>query len=134
MVSKTVLVVDDEPDILRILSYYLSNAGYRVLQSHGVEDAVKKLERLNYRIDLVLTDLGMPGLSGVHLVEHLKQNPETCNVPVIAVTAFTWEGLGRSAADYGADAFINKPVSRQGLLKTVHDVLERAAAEKQQQP
>lgn len=130
MESKTVLIVDDEPDILRILCHYLQNAGYRVIQAHGVEDAVRKLERVRYAVDLVLTDLGMPGMSGVNLIEHLKQNPDTCHMPVVAVTAFTWDTIGRAAADYGADAFINKPVNRQLLVKTVHDVLERAAAER----
>lgn len=119
--QKVVLLVDDEPDILRVLTYFLSNAGYRVVQAHGTEDAIRKVGR--YPVDIVLTDLAMPGLSGVHLIEHLRQNPDTMKLPIVAVTAFTWDHLGRSAADYGVDGFVNKPVDRATLLQAVERAL-----------
>lgn len=113
----TILLVDDEPDILRILTFYLSNAGYRVVQAHGVQDAIRKMSR--YPIDMVLTDLAMPGTSGVTFIEYLRGNPDTSGLPIIAVTAFAWDPLGRNAADYGVDGFISKPVGRELLLQTI---------------
>jgi len=121
--QQVVLLVEDDPHVMRILSYLLSNGGYRVVQAYGVEDAVRKLER--HPVDAVLTDLAMPRLSGVHLIEYLKRNVETAHVPVVAVTAFTWDPLGRTAAELGVDGFVSKPVDRRLLLETVRRVLDR---------
>jgi CheY-like chemotaxis protein len=124
--QNTLLLVEDQPDSLRIITYFLENAGYRVVQAHNGEDALKKLER--YAVDLVVTDLEMPRMSGVHLIAHLKQDPATFDLPVIVVTAYGADPIGRSAADYGADAILPKPLDRLLLVKTVHEKLAARGA------
>jgi len=126
--TKTILLVEDEPDVMRIIAFHLSNVGYRVVQAMGAEDAYRKLEKFKDRIDAIVTDLAMPRVSGVSLIDCVRRDPDYENLPIIAVTAFTWDPLGRSAADLGCDAFVNKPVDRAVLVKTVQDVIARRAA------
>lgn len=124
--TKTVLLVEDEPDVMRIIAFHLSNAGYRVVQALGAEDAYRKLQK--FRIDAIVTDLAMLRVSGVSLIDCVRRDPDYENLPIIAVTAFTWDSLGRSAAEVGCDAFVSKPVDRVLLLKTIGDVIARRAA------
>jgi CheY-like chemotaxis protein len=112
-----ILVVDDEPDILALLRHILSGAGYQVVVGYGGEDGLRKLARGN--IDLILTDLSMPGVSGIELIEKAKTNPSTAHIPIIAVTAYVWDGMGQSAAEAGCDRLMAKPFRTNELLGVV---------------
>src|SRR5574341_553478 len=105
--NATILVIEDDPDVMRIIRHALSNAGYRVISAYGGEDAIRKVQEL--KPDLVLTDLAMPKISGVQVVQAIKQEPETQHIPVIAVTAHVWDGLAQSAGQVGCDGYIAKP-------------------------
>ena len=73
----TVLVVDDEPDVIRLVQSILTEEGFEVVSARAADDAIKAFERLGRRPDLVLTDVVMPGMSGPMLVDHLLQaDPE----------------------------------------------------------
>ena len=120
---RKVLVVDDDPDIIRIVLYTLNNAGYRAMPAYGVEDALRKIERDDF--DLVLTDLAMPRLSGVHLIDALRTDPATSDIPIVAMTAFTWDTLGRTAGEVGCDGYLTKPFRTAQLLETVAKFLDK---------
>ena len=117
VVQQKILVVEDDPDLLSIITQTLSSAGYRVLPAYGGEDALRKSQR--ERFDLILTDLAMPKMSGVELIETLKRNPETAHVPVIAVTAYWMDSFGDAANDVGCDGHLVKPFRSADLLKVV---------------
>ncbi len=112
-----ILIVEDDPDILRILSHTLGAAGYHVVQAYGGEDALRKVK--THHPDLVLTDLAMPMMSGVEVINQIKKDPETCHIPVVAVTAFVWDTIARSAAEVGCDGFLAKPFKSVDLLREV---------------
>jgi len=114
---RKILVVEDDPDILRILSHTLGAAGYHVVQAYGGEDALRKVKL--HHPDLVLTDLAMPAMSGVEVISQIKKDEETCHIPVVAVTAFVWDGIARSAAEVGCDGFLAKPFKATDLLREV---------------
>lgn len=115
--ARTILVVEDDPDILRIICHMLTAAGYQAVPGYGGEDALRKIQKQSF--DLILTDLAMPKISGVELIERVRSDPETADVPILAVTAYTWEAIGRSAAEVGCDGFVNKPIEGPALLRTV---------------
>lgn len=103
--TKTILVVDDEPYVLDAISLLLTELGYQVLASSGAKDAEEKFRR--EKVDLVLTDIKMPEVSGMELLEHLHRlDPE---VPVILMTAYPEMGVTIEAIKRGAFDFILKP-------------------------
>jgi two-component system cell cycle response regulator DivK len=123
--SYRILVVEDDPDLMRILSYTLSSAGYEVIRAYGGEDALRKVKA--QQVDLVLTDLAMPKVSGVEVIDKVKRDPTTRHIPVVAVTAYIWDGLAQSAGQVGCDGFIAKPFDRKHLLQEVEKYLPSKA-------
>ena len=112
-----VLVVEDEPDLLRLLVHILGAAGFRVIQAYGAQDALRKIAL--HHPDLVVTDLAMPRMSGVELIERVKRDPSTHHIPCIAVTAYMWDQIASSAHQVGCDGFVGKPFNADKLLKEV---------------
>ena len=117
-----ILVVEDDPDIMRILTQTLSAAGFQVVPAYGGEDAIKKVRA--HMPDLVLTDLAMPQVSGVEVIETVKQDPETRQIPVDAVTAHVWDGLAQNAGQVGCDGYLSKPFTAKQLLQEVYKFLK----------
>jgi CheY-like chemotaxis protein len=120
-----ILIIEDDPDIMRLLSRTLTGAGYQVVNAFGGADALRKVQA--HAPDLVLTDLAMPQMSGVQVIQMIKQNPDTARIPVIAVTAHMWDGIAQAAGQVGADGFINKPFSSKTLLQEVAAYLAAAS-------
>jgi len=114
---RTILVVEDDEDQQVFITHVLTDGGYRVVAASGGEDGIHKVR--THKIDLVVTDLAMPAVSGVHVIAAIKSDPEIRRIPVLVVTAYTWDELGRAALDAGADAYISKPITRRRLLDEV---------------
>jgi CheY-like chemotaxis protein len=119
--SQKILVIEDDPDVMRILLRTLTAAGYTVYPAYGGENALKKVQQV--KPDLVLTDLAMPNMSGVEVIEMLRRDPHTSRLPIVAVTAFVWDGLAQAAGQVGCDGFIAKPFSTKHLLQEVQKYL-----------
>ncbi|HXQ22815.1 MAG TPA: response regulator [Candidatus Acidoferrales bacterium] len=126
LVVGKILVVEDEPDIMRIIIHALTAAGYQVIPAYGGEDAIRKVK--THKPDLVLTDLAMPVVSGVEVIQMIKEDPETQHIPVIAVTAHVWDGLAQSAGQVGCDGYISKPFSTKQLVQEVQKYLNKPSA------
>ena len=127
----SLLVVDDAPDTLEVLERILSAAGYRVHTSSSVVDAIGVLE--GTPVDLVVTDMKMPAISGLDLVRYVRENLEDTEVMMITGYA-TIEGAVE-AVKIGAEEYLAKPFTDDELLEAVERVLEkldarRAAREK----
>jgi CheY-like chemotaxis protein len=112
-----ILVVEDNPDQLRILTEILRAGGYKVASSLGAETGLRKARSL--KPDLILTDLAMPHVSGVELIDRLRSDPATRAIPIVAVTAFVWDSIAQAAGTAGVDGFIAKPYTRQRLIEEV---------------
>ncbi len=121
-----ILVVEDEPDIMRIITHTLTAAGYQVIPAYGGQDALRKVK--THKPDLVLTDLAMPVMSGVEVIQVIKEDPETRHIPVIAVTAHVWDGLAQSAGQVGCNGYISKPFTSKQLIQEVQKHLKPPAA------
>ena len=116
-----ILVVEDEPDIMRIITHALTASGYQVIHAYGGDDAIRKAKA--QMPDLVLTDLAMPKVSGVEVIESIKKDPETQHIPILAVTAHMWDGIAQSAGQVGVTGFISKPFNMKQLLLAVQKYL-----------
>ena len=119
--QRTVLVVDDEPYIGRIIQLKLENGPYRV---ELVQDARTALDRLHAAepIDLILLDIMMPHVSGLDVLAALRQIPHRRGTPVIMLTAKGHETDREQAASLGATDFLTKPFSPKKLLARIDEL------------
>jgi two-component system cell cycle response regulator DivK len=111
--GESVLVVDDEPANLRLLTVLLSRNGYQVHEARTAEEALEIVAKIRPR--LVLADIQLPGIDGLEMTRQLKSNPETKDIVVVAVTAFAMKGDEQKALDAGCDGYITKPIDVTSL-------------------
>ncbi|MHC4989925.1 MAG: response regulator [Planctomycetota bacterium] len=120
--SKRILVIDDEPHILQVLSLKLGNAGYEVLTAIDGESGLE--EALAHQPDLIITDVQMPYLNGVELCRALVDNEKTSRIPVIILTARGYALQGENMQVPNITDVVSKPFSPRALLELVASRLE----------
>lgn len=127
MSKVSILVVEDDSDIQRLLAYNLHAAGHDVLTcDEGYEALSIAKQRLP---DLILLDLMIPGLDGFEVCKELKRNPETRNIPVIMLTARGEEVDRIVGLELGAEDYVVKPFSPRELMLRVRALLRRSSGE-----
>ena len=125
MAFQTILVVDDEPQILEIVQDYLKQAGYRVHTARDGQTAIT-LARHEHP-DLVVLDLMLPGgMDGLEVCRHLRRDAVLADVPIIMLTARVEETDRLIGLELGADDYITKPFSPREVVARVRAVLRRA--------
>lgn len=122
--SKSVLIVDDEPNIVISLEFLLEQAGYQVRVAHDGQEAWEAIQR--QAPDLVLLDVMLPRLSGFDLCQKIRDNPAWQRMRIVMLTAKGREVEVSKGLALGADAYISKPFSTQELLAQVRDLLADA--------
>lgn len=127
MDERTILVVEDEADILNLIAYNLEKESYRVLKAATGEEGMK-LAR-DRKPDLVLLDLMLPGVDGLDICKHLKADDMTRGIPIIMVSARGEESDVVVGLELGADDYISKPFSPRILLARVRSVLRRTGGD-----
>jgi DNA-binding response OmpR family regulator len=118
-----VLIADDDPDILALVSFRLERAGYEVVQARNGEEAVHVA--LARRPDLAVIDVMMPRTDGYEATRQLRQQEETSRMPIILLTARVQEEDIARGFDAGADDYVRKPFSPQELGSRVQAALGR---------
>ncbi len=118
--AQHILVVDDEMSICEILSKYLSKNGYDVLQAQSAEKAIEIMKEKN--VDLVLTDIKMPGMTGVDLLKWIKGYNDF--IPVIMTTGFPTLDTAIEALKLGAYDYLNKPFHLEEIVEKVARALQ----------
>ena len=121
--NKTILIVDDEQDILGLVEFHLQQQGYETLKATSGETALK-LAR-NEKPDLIVLDLMLPGMSGLDVCKYLKSEPATENIPVIMLTAKGEEADIVQGLEMGADDYVTKPFSPKILMARLNSVIRR---------
>ncbi|MFZ2145773.1 MAG: sigma-54 dependent transcriptional regulator [Sedimentisphaerales bacterium] len=116
------MIVDDSANTLEVLRRNLTAAGYQVFTAPGVSEAIEILEQT--RLDLVITDLKMPNISGMDLVRHIRENFK--NTEVMMITGYPSIEGAVEAIKTGAEEFLAKPFTDTELLSAVQRVLEKA--------
>lgn len=124
-----ILVVDDEPDVVELITFNLRTRGYEtVTASNGLEALIKARK---FQPDLVVLDVMMDGLDGLSVCEILRTQPHTKSIPVIMVTAAAGEIARLNSVAAGAADFLTKPFSPQELVRRIGGVLEKIQGEAQ---
>lgn len=120
---RKVLIADDEPDILEILKYNLSNEGYEVITAKDGDEAVEKARRT--QPDLIVLDVMMPKKTGVEVCQLLRAQPAFKETLIIFLTAVNDEGTQIRGLETGADDYISKPISPKVFLSRVNALFRR---------
>ena len=115
-----VLVVDDAPDIVRLMRDYLEHAGFGVVVARDGNEAIRVARQ--ERPDLIVLDLGLPGRDGLDVTRELRRES---NVPIVMLTARTDEADKMVGLELGADDYLTKPFSGKELVARVRAVLRR---------
>ncbi|MGH2909442.1 MAG: response regulator transcription factor [Solirubrobacteraceae bacterium] len=121
--SKTVLIADDDEDILNLVRFRLERDGLRVLLARDGQQALQTAR--DERPDLCVLDVMMPKLSGLEVLAQLRRDPDTAAMPVIMLTARAHEADVTAGFDSGADDYVIKPFSPQELRQRVRAQLSR---------
>lgn len=122
-VKPSILVVDDEPEVIDIIEFNLKQAGYDVMQAaHGSEALQKVRERLP---NLIILDLMLPEIDGLEICKLLRRNEVTASIPIIMLTARAAEIDRVLGLELGADDYVTKPFSPRELVLRVKNLLQR---------
>jgi phosphate regulon transcriptional regulator PhoB len=124
--AQKILVVEDEPDIRKLVQYNLIQERFSVLEAEDGEQALKVLQRETP--NLVILDLMLPGLSGMELCKLLKQRSETAKLPILMLTAKAGEADRIVGLEMGADDYLAKPFSPREMVARVRAILRRSEA------
>ena len=120
---KEILIVDDEPNVVVPIQFLMEQQGYGVMIAERSEDALDLIYQ--YKPDLVLLDIMLPGIDGHEVCEIVRLNPKYQNVKIIFLTAKGREVEIAKGLSLGADAYITKPFSNSALVAKVKEVLEK---------
>ncbi len=125
--TKEILIVDDEPNLVVPIQFLMKQQGSKVMIAERGEDALDLIYQ--YKPDLVLLDILLPGIDGYEVCEIIRLNPNYRNVKIIFLTAKGREVEIAKGLALGADAYITKPFSNTELVATVKELLEKAYEE-----
>ena len=124
---KEILIVDDEPNLIVPIQFLMEQQGYTVMIAERGEDALDLIYQ--YKPDLVLLDIMLPGIDGYEVCEIIRLNPNYGDVKIIYLTAKGREEEIAKGLALGADAYITKPFSNAALVAKVKELLEKTYEE-----
>ena len=122
--KKTILIVDDEPDIVNLTEKFLKLGDFDTITSNNAKEAMKMVEENYDKIALILLDIMMPGRSGYSVLEEVKNNEMYKHILVVLFTVKSFNEDVQKGKKLGADAYITKPFSGKELLSRIKEILE----------
>jgi DNA-binding response OmpR family regulator len=122
--SATVLIVDDESDMVELLSCYLRGAGFQIVTAGNGLEALHQARR--WLPDLILLDVMLEGMDGYSVCEILRRQPSTARIPVILITALGGEMARLNGLGAGADDFVRKPFTREDVLQRIDQLIHQS--------
>jgi DNA-binding response OmpR family regulator len=132
MSDKVVAIVDDEEDIVNLVSHHLKREGYRVKEFHNGRDFLLFLESIVP--NLVILDIMLPGIDGLEICRILKNKSRTSSIPIIMLTAKASEADIVVGLEIGADDYIVKPFSTREMVARVKSLLRRVTSQEAEEP
>ena len=123
MSKQTILVVDDERDLLDLIEYNLKKEGFKVFKAENGEEGISKAKE--HRPDLILLDIMMPKMDGLEAVEIMRKDDDLKKTPIIFLTARSDEKTEIDGLNKGGDDYITKPISTTKLVSRIKAVLRR---------
>lgn len=123
MSGEPILMVDDNPQNLKLARVLLAGEGYEIRTAVDAEEALEVLE--TFTPDLILMDIQLPGMDGLELTRRLKLDPQRAKIIVLALTAYAMKGDEERAISAGCDGYIAKPIDIDALPKMIAEHLAR---------
>jgi DNA-binding response OmpR family regulator len=117
LISKKILIVEDDPSVLRATSYILEKEGYEVLSAENGLEGLKKARESSP--DLLILDVMLPGIDGFEICHILRGEPRTAQLPILMFSAKGQDSDKATGLKVGADEYLTKPVDREVLLSKV---------------
>jgi two-component system chemotaxis response regulator CheY len=117
-----ILIVDDCPTTRKLLGLYLKGKGYELIFAENGLDGLEKLAR--EKINLILSDLNMPYMDGIEFLKAVKSDPSLSHIPFLMVTTEADENERKRALDFGADGYLQKPVTAEVLSQSIKKILK----------
>jgi two-component system phosphate regulon response regulator PhoB len=127
MAKETILVVDDEEDILELVRHHLKREGFEVLCADSGEKAITTAR--NSSVNLMVLDLMLPGIDGLEVTRRLKNDPQTKHIPILMLSAKGEESDVVTGLELGADDYVTKPFSPRLLIARTRAILRRGGNE-----
>lgn len=121
MAREPILIVDDNPGNMKLVSFILEKRGYEIRTASSARQALELLDDFLPR--LILMDLQMPGIDGYELTRQIRRDPRTRDIAIIAVTAYAMKGDEQRARAAGCDAYVTKPIDTRALPALVAEHL-----------
>lgn len=120
--SKKIVIVEDHPAVLRVLTLSLRQRGYEILEANTGGSGIALT--LSKNPDLVLVDLSLPDFSGLEIAKTIKQNPETAKIPLVALSGGSERELAVKALEAGMAAYLIKPADTQELVNVIEHLTQ----------
>lgn len=127
MSKQTILIVDDEEDIIELIKYNLKNEGCTILTALSGEQAINMTDQ--FSPDLIVLDLMLPGISGLEVATYLRNNEKSQDIPIVMLTAKGEEADIVTGLELGANDYISKPFSPKVLVARIRAILRRRTKE-----
>lgn len=121
MSLKKVLVIEDNPDNLRLITYALKRAGYEVISAGSGEDGLDIA--LMERPFFILMDINLPGIDGLETTKRIRQSEIGGDIPIIAVTSYAMLGDRERTMESGCNGYIEKPIDPLGIIEQIHAII-----------
>ena len=118
---KTIMTVDDSASVRMMVSFTLSELGFQIVEASNGNDALNKMEK--GQIDMLITDVNMPGLDGISLVRKVRENPSYRFIPILILTTESEAGKKQEGKAAGATGWIVKPFKPEQLVSAVKKVM-----------
>jgi DNA-binding response OmpR family regulator len=131
-IAETVLVADDDPDLVLLVARRLAKDGYQVITACDGEEALHQAQQC--RPQLAVLDVMMPKLTGVEVMERLRSDPATQAIQIVLISAGSFNNDSDTGVAAGADGYAKKPFGRRELLDRVRAVLDAAPASRESSP
>lgn len=129
--KNTILIVDDEPDIVNLTEKFLNLGDFNTITCNNGKEALKIVDERYNDISLILLDIMMPGKSGYTVLEEIKTNEKYNHIIVVLFTVKSFNEDVQKGKKLGADAYITKPFSGKELLKRIKEILENKDKDKE---
>jgi two-component system alkaline phosphatase synthesis response regulator PhoP len=123
----TILIIDDEKDLIELVRYNLEKDGYDIISSTDGQSGLEIAQR--HKLDLIVLDLMMPGMDGLEVCRRLRADDRTARIPLIMLTAKATEADRIVGLELGADDYITKPFSPRELVARVRAILRRTSTQ-----
>ena len=120
-----ILIIEDDPVSLKLASEVLQTGGHVIMLAASADQAIRSINAV--KPDAILLDLRLPGIQGLGVARQIREECSTCDIPIVAVTAFSSEHSRGDALKAGCDDYIVKPINTRTLLQQVDDVVAARA-------